>query len=286
MSFERILVATDGTREASAAIRIAAAVAESGHAVVRVVHVWKLDLRHHHGASDAAERSAAQALVDESVGQFRALGIRADGVLAHSDGTHVGDAIAEAARQFAADLIVVGSRALSRWRSLLAHSVSGEVLTRVDCPVLIVREAGASILHEPSRVLLALAGGDDVAPGASAAAAAASTPGSRVLVAHVAHAFFGAQGGAYVEPDEEVDETLEAAVALLRKAGVNAEARSLPAGPVAHAIATLAWQWDADVIVTGCGRSSELASALFGSVTRDLLRETDRPVLVAERALA
>ena len=286
MSFERILVATDGTREAAAATRMAAAVAESGHAVVRVVHVWKLDVRHHHVESDAAERAAAQALVDGSVGEFRALGLLADGVLAHSDGPHVGDAIAEAARQFGADLIVVGSRGLGRWRSLLAHSVGGEVLTRVDCPVLIVREAGASILHEPSRVLLALAGGDDVAPGVNAAVAAASTPGSKVLVAHVAEAYFGAQGGAYVESDEDVDVTLRAALALLRKSGVHAEERALPPGPVAHALATLAWQWDADVIVTGCGRSGDLASAVFGSVTRDLLRETDRPVLVAERVLA
>jgi nucleotide-binding universal stress UspA family protein len=280
-------VASDGSRESAAASRLAASVAGPSHAVVRVVHVWKLDLRHHHGAADAAAWVQAQRLVDEAVREFRALGIIADGVLGHSDGSHVGAAIAEAARQFGADLIVVGSRGLSRWRSLLAQSVSGDLLTRVDCPVLIVRESGASVLHEPSRVLLALAGGDDVAPGASAAAAAASTPGSKVLVAHVAQAYFGVEGAAsYVERDEDIQETLHAAFAMLREAGVHADARALPSGPVAHAIAALAWEWNADVIVTGCGRTSGLAAAVFGSVTRDLLRETDRPILVAERSLA
>jgi nucleotide-binding universal stress UspA family protein len=285
-SFQRILVASDGSREAEAATRMAAAVAETSRALVRVVHVWRLEIHHRHLASDGETRIEAQKLVDDAVGGLRALGIVADGVLAHSDEGHVGAAIAEAARQFGADLIVVGSRGLSSWRSLLYHSLSRQVLNAVDCPVLIVREAGASILHEPSRILLAVAGGGDVAPGARAALAAASTPGSRVLVAHVAQAYFGADGGPYVEPDDEIAATLEAAHRVVTDAGVPCETAVLPAGPVAHAIANLAWQWQADIVVTGCGRMSDVANAVFGSVTTDLMQKTEGPVLVAERASA
>ena len=46
----------------------------------------------------------------------------------------------------------------------------------------------------------------------------------------------------------------------------------------------VAEKWDADVIVIGSGRMGDLASLLLGSVTHSLLRSSDRPVLVAERA--
>ncbi|HEV2139816.1 MAG TPA: universal stress protein, partial [Candidatus Dormibacteraeota bacterium] len=56
------------------------------------------------------------------------------------DNGHIAEALAEAADQYHADLVVVGSRGLSDWQSLvLAHSVSHQLLTKVDCPVLIVK---------------------------------------------------------------------------------------------------------------------------------------------------
>jgi nucleotide-binding universal stress UspA family protein len=282
-SFRRILLATDGSNQAEAAGRVATALAESSRAVVRVVHVWNLEVHHRHGIWDVEMRSEAEKLISGAVERLRALGVAADGCLARADENHVGAAIAEAAREFDADLVVVGSRGLSDWRSMFEHSVSHQVLGGVDCPVLLVREAGSSILHEPSRVLLALAGGNDVAPGVRAAIAAAATPGSRVLVTHVAQTFFGAHGSAYVESDEEIQNTLESAASMLKDVGIATETRLAPSGPVAHAIATIAWQWQADIIVTGSSRMTDLASIIFGSVTHDLLRATRTPVLVAER---
>ena len=54
-------------------------------------------------------------------------------------------------------------------------------------------------------------------------------------------------------------------------------------GPVAAAIAAVARDWNADLIVTGSSRMSDLASLALGSVSHHLLRTTSRPVLLAER---
>jgi nucleotide-binding universal stress UspA family protein len=277
-------LATDGTPQAEAAAHVTAAFAASSRATVRVVHCWSLEIHHRHGASDVELHSEADRLIAEAVDRLRTLGIEADGQVIHADHTHVGAAIAEAVRDFDADLVVVGSRGLSDWRSLFDHGVSNQVLTTVSSPVLVVREDSASILHEPSRVVLAIAGGNDIAPAVRAAAAAAAAPGSKVLVTHVAQAIFGAQGAAYLETEEEIKATIEAAAALLQGAGIDTETRVVGPGPVAGTIADVARQWQADVIVIGSSRLGNIGSIVLGSVTHDLVRETRRPVLVAERA--
>jgi len=283
-AFRRIVLATDASRQAEAARHVAAAVAAASGAAVRVVHCWSLELHHRHGTWDAEARAEARRLIDEEVDRLRALGIRADAQLVHADTKHVAAAIAQAVRGFDADLLVVGSRGLSEWRSLFKRSVSHELLRAVDCPTLIVREDAASVLHEPVRVMVAVAGGDDVSPAVDAAIAIANrTPGSRVLVTHVAQALVNSAGWAYVEPSEEIEETLESAVSTLRRAGIAAERKVARPGAVAHALAQVAWEWQADLIVIGSSRTSDLAGIVFGSVTHDLLRETPRPVLVAER---
>jgi nucleotide-binding universal stress UspA family protein len=115
---------------------------------------------------------------------------------------HVGAAVAKAARAFEADLVVVGSRGLSDWRSLFEHGVSNQVLTAVSRPVLVVRGRLWFPFFTPSRVMLAIAGGDDVEPAIRAATAAASTPGSKVLVTHIVQSVIDSQGDVYVESEE------------------------------------------------------------------------------------
>jgi nucleotide-binding universal stress UspA family protein len=281
--FTRILLATDGTPQSEAAAHVAAALAEASGAAVRVVHCWSLEIHHRHGVWDVEIRAEAEKLLADAVDRLHALGLEADGRLMRSDGAHVGSAIAEAARAFGADLVIAGSRGLSDWRSLFEPLVSHQVLSAVDCPVLVIREDAASVLHEPSRVVVAIAGGADVAPAVRAAIAAAAAPGSKVLVTHVIQTVLGLQGAAYVEPNDEIQAMIAEAVAMLKDSGVTAESRVAGPGNVAHTIAQVAWDWQADIIVIGSGRSGDLASIVFGSVTHDLLRDTKRPLLVAER---
>lgn len=281
--FDRILLATDGSDQAKAAVAVTTSFARASSAAVRVVHVWNLEVHHRHGVWDVEMRGEAEKLIGETVEHLRAAGIEADGRIVRADAGHVAAAIAESAREFEADLVVVGSRGLPDWQAMVQHSTSHQLLGSVDAPVLIVRGPAPEPHHEPPRVLLAIAGGDDLLPGVRAAIAAASAPGAEVLVVHVAQTIVGIQGIAYVEPDEEVHETIEKATALLKEAGVEVSSMVGHEGPVAKVVAEIAATWEADLIVVGGTRMGDLGSLMLGSVTHDLLRATARPVLVAER---
>jgi nucleotide-binding universal stress UspA family protein len=280
--FTRILLATDGSDESQAATAAVAMFARDSGAVVRVVHVWNLEVQHRHGVWDAELRSEAKGLIHETVDRLRAQGIEADGAISRSDNDHIAAAVAEGARQFGADLIVVGSRGLSNWQALLRHSVSHQVLSNVDCPVLIVRSM-PDTMREERRVLLAVAGGDDVEPATRAAIAAAGAPGSMVLVLHVPLDVISAQGLAFVERDEEIRATLDRALHMLNDAGISAESMVPAPDSVGRAVADTAAAWRADVIVIESARLGDLGGMLFASVTHDLLHLTRTPVLVAER---
>ncbi|MEO9048308.1 MAG: universal stress protein [Candidatus Dormiibacterota bacterium] len=281
--FSRILLATDGSEEANTAVKVTRAFAHASAATVKVVHMWNLEVHHRHGLWDVEMRSEAERLINETVDRLRTAHIEASGEVFRAATNQVAAAVAEAAREFGADLVVIGSRGLSDWQSMRKHSVSHQLLSAVDCPVLIVRGKSGIRGRDVQRVLLAIAGGDDLVPGVQAAIAAASTPGSQVLVVHVAQAIVGVTGYAYIERDEEINETMKTATALLEQAGVATTSKVAEAGPVARVVAEIAARWRADVIVIGSSRTGDLGSLLLGSVTHDLLRVTERPVLVAER---
>ena len=281
--FSRILVATDGSKPAAAAAQMAASFAHASSAAVRVVHVWNMEVHHREGIWDLETRREAEEILNDTVGELRDSGVDADGELIRADNNQIASALAERAAAFEADLVVLGSRGLSDWQSMIRHSVSHQLLTALDCPILVVRGTQPPARHDPQRVLLAVAGGDDVVPAVNAAVAAATAPGSRVLVLHVEQAIFGAHGFAYVEPDGEVHETINRATELLERAGIPAEALAAGPGHVSDVVAKAAEGWAADVIVISSSRMGDLASMLLGSVTHELLRASDKPILVAAR---
>ena len=185
--FERILLATDGSEASKAAVDATIAIAKSPTARVKVAHVWNLEVHHRHGHWDVEVRSEAEKLVDVSVERLLQAGVIAEREIIRADSQHVAAAIACSAKAFEADLVVIGSRGLSDWQSLRQHSVSHQLLCGLDCPVLIVRGGTKGVPARVAKVLLAIAGGDDLAPGVRAVVAVAY-PDASVLVVHVAQA--------------------------------------------------------------------------------------------------
>jgi nucleotide-binding universal stress UspA family protein len=283
--FERILLATDGSEASRAAVDATIAIAKSPTAKVRVAHVWNLEVHHRHGQWDVEVRSEAEKLVDAAVERLFRAGVIAQREIIRADSNHVAAAIAFSAKNFGADLVVIGSRGLSDWQSLTQHSISHQLLCAVDCPLLIVRGLPAGATGRTSKILLAIAGGDDLAPGVRAAVAVAE-PGAYVMVVHVAQAIFGLQGFAYVEPSDEIRDTMARACGLVIDAGIKVQGMVAHQGPVAKAVAEIAQDWNADLIVIGSSRMRDIASLFLGSVSHDLLHMTDRPVLIAERVTA
>jgi nucleotide-binding universal stress UspA family protein len=78
---------------------------------------------------------------------------------------------------------------------------------------------------------------------------------------------------------------LEDAVALAAELGLTARAELLRGDPVDE-IVSFADSLEADLIVVGSRGHGALASALLGSVSRGILSETRRPVLVVRGASA
>jgi nucleotide-binding universal stress UspA family protein len=283
--FERIFLATDGSTQSEAAVDVTIAIAKSPTVKVKVAHVWNLEVHHRHGYWDVEVRSEAQQLVDATVARLLAAGVVAEPQIIRADSNHAAAALAVEAKEFGADLVVVGSRGLSDWRSITEHSISHQLLSAVDCPVLIVRAHPGGASSGLGTIVMAVAGGDDVAPAARAAAAVAQ-PDASVIVVHVAHATVGSLGVAYVETKDEIRETMSRACELLTDAGISAHGLVAQHGHVATAVSTIAQDYNADLIVVGPSRMGDIGSLFLGSVSHDLLHMTDRPVLVAERVPA
>jgi nucleotide-binding universal stress UspA family protein len=278
--FKRIFLASDGSEQSEGALLVAMTLARASEARVRVAHVWNLEVRHRHGHWDVEVRSEAQRLVDSAVGLLQAAGVLADREILRADDDHVAEAIVAAAKHFGADLVVVGSRGVSDWQSMIKHTVSHRLLSELDCPLLIVRDRPAT-RRESQRVLLALAGGDEIAPSVHAAVAAASAPGSAVLIVHVAQTIIGSDGLVFDEV-AETEATMSRATRLVAEAGIAAESLVAHRRPVAETVAETAESWNADMIVIGSIRMSDLGSLVLGTVSHHLLRTTGRPVLIAQ----
>lgn len=134
----RILLALDGTRESMAALRAARALASEHHAEVKIVHAHET-IAYGDGFGTAEN--------DKMVGPMlrRAAGLVEHGVAKVSSeavsGTPVAQAIADAAAEWNADLIVVGSRRHSSARARLLGSVAHGVVARTRRPVLVAERA-------------------------------------------------------------------------------------------------------------------------------------------------
>jgi nucleotide-binding universal stress UspA family protein len=278
--FEKIFLASDGSEQSAGALCVAMTLAQASEARVRVAHVWNLELRHRHGRWDGDVRSEAQRLVDSAVRQLQAAGVLTDREILRADDDHVAASIAAAAKNFGADLVVVGSRGVSDWRSMLKHTASHQLLCALDCPLLIVRDRPTTKRFS-QRVLVALAGGDEIAPSVRAAVAAASGPGSAVLVVHVAQTIIASDGFVFDEV-AETEATMSRAIRLFNAGGVAAEGLVAHRRPVADTVAETAETWNADMIVIGSSRMSDIGSVVLDTVSHHLLRTTGRPVLIAQ----
>src|ERR1700694_1144510 len=151
---KKIVLATDGSKEAEPAVRATIALARESPAEVRVVHVWNLDIRQRHCPWDVEVRTEARQLLEATVQSLTSAGVRTEGAILRADSEHVAAAVVATAKNFDADQVVVGSRGLSSWQSLLNQGVSHQLLSGVDCPLLIVRGRTATA-KAIQRVLMA-----------------------------------------------------------------------------------------------------------------------------------
>ena len=196
--------------------------------------------------------------------------------------------LVDQAREFAADLVIVGSRGHGPIVSLLLGSVSAEVVDHAPCPILVARRSTLE------RVVFATDGS------ATAAAAEdvltrwpifAGVPVRVVSVADVVRPWttgiaptmytqvLNAYAKAVAEAEAEHLEIARGSAKRLVDAGRRAEA-SMVRGDAAAEIIVVAQESGADLVVVGSRGQTGLKRLALGSVARNVLVGSDASVLV------
>jgi nucleotide-binding universal stress UspA family protein len=136
--FERILVAVDGSPKSEKTILIALDVAERYGSVVTVVHVREHE-RYEGSDVDLGPPIPAEELVNDVLTRFRGKGIEAHGEIRRASSANTPEQIVEVAEAAEAELIVLGSRGMSEWKSLVLGGIANKVVQHATCPVLLIR---------------------------------------------------------------------------------------------------------------------------------------------------
>ena len=139
----KILLATDGSREAELAATTASDLANATNSELHVVHVGELPLvyhpeRHGYRAEYEEHEKEAKQLLEAQVERVR--GASATVAQAHLRMGRADEEIVELAHSIDAGMIVMGSRGQGRLRRALVGSVSESVVRHAHCPVTVVRE--------------------------------------------------------------------------------------------------------------------------------------------------
>jgi nucleotide-binding universal stress UspA family protein len=139
----RILLATDGSREALLAATIAADLAKSTSSELHVVYVGESPFvyhpeRHAYRAEYEEHEKESRRLLEEQVERVKGTG--ATVAQAHLRMGRADEEIVELAQSMGAGMIVMGSRGQGRIRRALMGSVSESVVRHAHCPTTIVRE--------------------------------------------------------------------------------------------------------------------------------------------------
>jgi nucleotide-binding universal stress UspA family protein len=143
----KILLATDGSKEARLAAEAAAELSKDTGSEVHIAYVLPSprELRGHHLYSSEVMRSVleqaegeASSLLEEQAEQIGASGGKV--AETHLETGEPDKEIVRLSEELGVGTIVIGSRGLGGLRRALMGSVSESVVRHAHCPVLIVRE--------------------------------------------------------------------------------------------------------------------------------------------------
>ncbi len=291
----RILIATDGSPSAQAALATAVKFPWSASARARAVVARPDWLTGSSADARAVLVSIAEAAADP-VGAAdsarRALTPRWGKAEVVSLDERPVDAILAEARRFNASVIVVGWRGHGTFQRLLAGSVSRTVAAQAKCPVLVVREAPRAV----RRVVLGFDGCPNAKRALDFLCSLEPKPGSRVVLVNVVEpvsvpasvARLPASLRGHIrhqasalneERHRKAQETVEAAIPRLIRHGWAVKGEVRVGAPLANVLGA-ADDHRADVLVLGARATSGIERALLGSVANGAMNRSSVPVLL------
>ena len=143
--YQRIMVAVDGSDTAGRGLKEAINLAKDQKAKLAIVHVIDIVVVFGAGQFPGAYIGATRELARDTIEQARKTA-QASGLEPEiqspeivTAGYHVADTIAELARDWKADLLVVGTHGRRGVSRLLIGSVAERVVRLAPCPLLLVR---------------------------------------------------------------------------------------------------------------------------------------------------
>jgi nucleotide-binding universal stress UspA family protein len=144
--YKRILVPVDGSTTSLKALNTALALAKEAGGQLRLLHLRE-ELAYlsydpfgtYYAELLTAAREAGVKILADGVAAAQLAGVAADSVLDEQLGEGLGEAAATAARQWDADLIVVGTHGRRGARRLFLGSGAEQVVRQAPVPVLVIR---------------------------------------------------------------------------------------------------------------------------------------------------
>jgi nucleotide-binding universal stress UspA family protein len=143
--YQRIMVAVDGSDTAERGLKEAIALAKDQKAKLAIVYVIDLVVIYEFGEPSVNYIESTREFARDTIVRARqtaqAAGIEAEiqSPEIYTSGYHVADTIAELARNWKADLMVVGTHGRRGVTRLLLGSVAERVVRVAPCPLLLVR---------------------------------------------------------------------------------------------------------------------------------------------------
>jgi nucleotide-binding universal stress UspA family protein len=301
----KLLLGTDGSDTAAAAIGFVAAFPFPAGTEVKIVSVIGEVLRDPEIAAlteehrDAVRETweGAQRAVEDLV-QFEGTRLQQTGWTVTTDvrSGHPAAEIVAAAEEFAADLIVVGSHGLSGFKSFLLGSVSSQVLQSAKQSVLIVRKPEQeSDGDEPAlpaleghrwRLLVAYDGSDpsEAAIDFCSDLDLSDSASIRLLTVLPMVRMFRQDirqemNLIWQQKAEAERAALDAAAKRVRSGGAQVTTELIEAGDVSEAVLEAGDEFDADLIILGHKGKGAVKRFLMGSVTPRIAHHASRSVL-------
>jgi nucleotide-binding universal stress UspA family protein len=290
---DTILVAYDFSPHSEAALRTAVSLARAFKSKIRLVHSCGIPIAGTMPYDAAIPADVYNSIREAAVERLEAVRstAAAQGLDVTADVTTFFpvEAVLEAADKIGASLIVAGTRGLTGLKHAVLGSTAERIVRLAKCPVLTVREGGQGAL--PRRIVLATDFSDEGANAMRRGAELAKQIGAEV---HVVHAFdvplepvtrYGIAIPTNIIPvaREAARARLDAAVAEVRATGVKVEGH-LTDVPAAPAIAEIAKDVSADLVVMGTHGFTGLRHLLLGSVAERTLRLAPCAVLTMKSA--
>lgn len=283
ITYKKILLATDFSEQARAALAAAVRLARRDHAQLHVVHVEVVALQGVGTFNDAEIPDYIRSLNQVSMGADLDLNHRDTVVKVVRDRSEAAGILRYAAEQ-AVDLIVIGTHGRGALGELLMGSVAQAVAHDAPVSVMVVNPRAQGDAASHGTVLAPV---DFSMRSASALAQAARlvARGGRLVVLNVAD--FGRVSPPELLPVEERERLAGVTLGkFVEQAALAVPAEHIVAvGPAAREILRVAVQVKAGLIVLASSSHSAFEHAMLGSVCKPVIRSAPCPVLVHREPL-